>query len=789
MIPLSALGGGGGRPPGGGPPPLGGSGGGGPSAGLRPGGGGGPPGGMIPLGALGGSGGPAQGPPGGPPGLSPPSMAPPTGLPPMMAPPGSAPPGGMQSLGQSGGLGGAAAAPPMGMPQGPPATPPAGQPDGGSKGGEPVDTLAEVGKAAKDYLDVLMPISIPAATEDSRPVPRQVQCLEDGTDLFKMFDLDMNRFDPKAVRKAYHKMALFVHPEKIGREATAPDKARFTKLKQAYTVVMDDQLRAVYRQHCYGIAGSGGVAAQGHDVALAKALEMGRDLRKMGEERAIVLHKAAETGWAVQQKDQDGRTMRGDGRKVAHKFNLFGEISDSEDDEAELEKERRGMSPAQIIEKSPKYADAFLDKVKPLLTEPRVSKLAAGGAFTMHEEMRLLELLNDNPKTVQKHLRKVRSSLKQMNWAMTSLLQHKSSPWRGLEAKSSLAEHSVVKLLEIIKSGIAFGKFSEVHEEDFTKVIDHLHRLYMDIFEKRGQELLRGAIGAELAVVYLLPESGGRLPDGTRVMLQDLKSRPDLNGKSGTISNWDYSLQRYTVELEKEETKREAAPQLPSNPDLLALDDVMDDDDQEEETKAELNLPKKIMVMVKNALVDLEPPRKKLEALVKDWNAWRRRPRSVSASQDAEAVAAALGPPLESMASYLQEAASAVGTGSACGRDGADLIAFECREALQGARNLAAKLLGETPEEPPPPPPLNEPPPALVPVKGSGDEVSQALKEAAEVASMGIEIKADAKKRSRSRGRKKRSRSKSRSRSKKKRRKHSSSESRSCRPQRKPKYG
>lgn len=736
-----------------------------------------PMGGMIPLGALGGGSSMAK------PmvsssssGAGPPSMSPPSGPPPVMTPPGGPPPG-------------AGGGPPTGLSSATLELPRTPSMPTALKPNSKVDTLAEVGKAAKDYLDVLMPISIPSEGEDSRPVPKQVQCLEDGTDLFKMFDVDMQRFDPKAVRKGYHKMALFVHPEKLGREATVADKARFTKLKQAYTVIMDEQLRAVYRQYCFGIAGSGGCPAQGHEAALARALEMGRDLRKMGEERAIVLHKAAETGWAVQQKDQDGRTMRGDGRKMAHQFNLFAEISSSEDDDAELEKERRGMSVAQIIEKSPKYADSFLDRVKPLLQDPRVSRPAAGGAFTMLEEMKLLDMLNDSPKTVQKHLRKVRTAVKQMNWAMTALLQHKESPWRGLEVKGSLAEHGIVKLLEIIKSGIAFGKFSEVHEEDFTKLLDTLHRLYMDIYEKRGQELLRGAIQAELSVVYLLPESGGRLPDGTRVTLQDLSARADLNGKGGTITGWDYSLQRYTVELEKEELRKESGPQLPSNPDLLALEDIEEDEDvQEDDGKAELSLPKKIMVMPKNALVDLEPPRKKLEGLVRDWNAWRRRPRSVSASQDAEAVAAALGPPLESMASYLQEAASAVGTGSACGRDGADLIAFECREALQGARNLAAKLLGETPEEPPPAPPLNEPPPALVPIKGSGDEVSQALKEAAEVAAASIEIKQDAKRKSRSRGRRKRSRSRSRSRSRKRRRKHSSSESDSYRPQRKPKY-
>merc|ERR1719345_678077 len=126
--------------------------------------------------------------------------------------------------------------------------------------------------------------------------------------------------------------------------------------------------------------------------------------------------------------------------------------------------------------------------------------------------------------------------------------------------------------------------------------------------------------------------------------------------------------------------------------------------------------------------------------MVKTWNGWRRRPRSVSATQDAEAVAAALGPPLESMANFLQEAASAVSTASACGKDGADLIAEETREALQNARNLAAKLLGEEPKEPPAAPPLNQPVAAVVPVAPL-DPAAQMLKEAAEVAAAGIEIK------------------------------------------------
>lgn len=645
----------------------------------------------------------------------------------------------------------------------------------GGQNAEQCDTLAEVGKSAKDYLDVLMPIAIPSETEDARPVPRQIQCLENGTDIFKMFDVDANRFDPKAVRKGYHKLAQYVHPDKIGRKQTPADEARFIKLKQAYTVIMDEQLRSIYRQHCFGIAGSGGIKAEGHDAALSRALVLGRELRKMSEERAIVLHKASEVGWSQQQKDQDGRTMRGENRKHAHQFNLFAEISSSEDDEAELEKERRGMDAKEVLGKSPKYADMFLDKCKAVLQEPKVSKTAAGGAFTMHAKPKVAEWLAESPKTIQKHLRKLRTAVKQMNWAMTSLLKNKDSPWRGLEVKGSLVEHAIIKLLELVRSGLAFGKFTELHTEEFSKLVDNIHKLYMDLFERRGQELLRGAIAAELDVVYKLPESDGRLPDNSRVTLQDLGARADLNGKSGHITAWDYALQRYTVEIEREDKKLKN-PQLPSNPDLLgAEDDVDADEDEDEQDKVELAIPKKLMVLRKNVSVDLEPSARRLQVLVKEWNAWRKRARSVSATQDAEAVAAALGPPLESMANFMQEAASAVSTASACGKDGADLIADECREALQNARNLAAKLLGEEPKEPPAAPPLNQPPPTLVALAPL-DPAAQMLKDAAEVAAAGIQIKEP---------KAAKPRDKKRSRSRRRRRRSSSS---SADAQRKPKY-
>merc|ERR1719359_2022632 len=140
--------------------------------------------------------------------------------------------------------------------------PPGAAPEGSGKDEE--TQLAEVGKSAKDYLDVLQPIAIPKG-EDDRPIPKQVLCLTNGTDVFKIFDVDMHRFDPKQVKKTFHRLKQYVNPDKLGREPTEADKALHTKLKQAYTVAMDDQLRAVYRQHCFGISGSGGTPALGHD--------------------------------------------------------------------------------------------------------------------------------------------------------------------------------------------------------------------------------------------------------------------------------------------------------------------------------------------------------------------------------------------------------------------------------------------------------------------------------------------------------------------------------------------
>lgn len=47
-------------------------------------------------------------------------------------------------------------------------------------------------------------------------------------------------------------------------------------------------------------------------------------------------------------------------------------------------------------------------------------------------------------------------------------------------------------------------------------------------------------------------------------------ARADLNGKAGHIASWDFALQRYTVEIEKEEKKKES--EAPANPDMFGLD-------------------------------------------------------------------------------------------------------------------------------------------------------------------------------------------------------------------------
>jgi len=713
-----------------------------------------------------------------PTGMGAPNMAPPNMPPPNMPPPGMAPPNMGPSLtpmtpmtpmpgtaaasgmaGDASGAGPAASMVPRSF--GP----------GGNDPDAACDTLAEVGKTAQEHLDVLMPIgSIKEKDDDAieRPVPKQLAVLENGTDIFKMFDCDPYRYDAKAVKKGFHRLSVFANPDKLGREATEADKKRFMKLKQAFTVIADDQMRAMYRQYCFGIAGSGGCAAEGHEAALEKALTMGRDLRKIADERAIVLAKASETGWSETRDDQ-GRKMGMGSRKVATQFNLFADLSSEDDEDPQTLKKRRSMSVQQIAEESAKCADAFLDKTKPILTDPKISTSAAGNAFMMKNNPPLSQWLSENPKSVQRMLRKLRTSVKSMSWAATALLQHVDSPWRGLETRISLVEKGIVDFLEIVKSGLVFGKFGEVHEKDFQRLLDNIHKLYTDLYEKRGQQLLRKCIDSELSVVHLLPESGGRLPDKTRVTLQGLVARPDLNGKAGVITSWDFMLQRYTVHLDRPPPKEMmAVANAPSNPDMLGLDDMDEDDlgedvaEQQEEKKADI--PQKLMAKPQNVLVDLHPAKDTLELLVKNWNKWRTTARSLALGQDAEAVAAALAPPLEALAGYISEAASSVATACMCGGDGADLMEFSCRESLREARMLAAKLLGEEPTEPPPPPPMQEPARDVL-VVAPMTEADQKLKDAAELAEVAIgpviAPPGAEKKRKRSRSRRRRRRSSS----------------------------
>merc|ERR1719476_234832 len=133
---------------------------------------------------------------------------------PVMVPPGGPPPSSDPSrrpelgvAGIGGGLLFPNTAPPDGLGAKDSAGLPASQKSAEQKGAAgPGDTLAEVGREGKDGLDVLMPISIPADEED-RPLPRQVKCLEDGTNLFVMFGVDKIRFEPKDARRAFHRMS------------------------------------------------------------------------------------------------------------------------------------------------------------------------------------------------------------------------------------------------------------------------------------------------------------------------------------------------------------------------------------------------------------------------------------------------------------------------------------------------------------------------------------------------------------------------------------------------------
>merc|ERR1712224_927954 len=90
------------------------------------------------------------------------------------------------------------------------------------------------------------------------------------------------------------------------------------------------------------------------------------------------------------------------------------------------------------------------------------------------------------------------------------------------------------------------------------------------------------------------------------------------NGKGGTVTGWDYALQRYSVEVDQKE-KAEKDSAMVSNPDLLNADDI-DADEDEEQQQVELAIPKKLMLLPKNAQADLAPAKTRLDNLVKEWN-------------------------------------------------------------------------------------------------------------------------------------------------------------------------
>ena len=72
-----------------------------------------------------------------------------------------------------------------------------------------------------------------------------VQAAKD--DYYKLFDLDRNTFDKKALRKAYYSLAKKYHPDKNPGNKEAEKK--FKEVTHAFEILNDDQKRKVYDLH------------------------------------------------------------------------------------------------------------------------------------------------------------------------------------------------------------------------------------------------------------------------------------------------------------------------------------------------------------------------------------------------------------------------------------------------------------------------------------------------------------------------------------------------------------
>ncbi len=75
------------------------------------------------------------------------------------------------------------------------------------------------------------------------------------TDYYKLFDIDRQTFDKKALKKSYYSLAKKYHPDKNPGNKEAEQK--FKEITHAFDVLNDDKKRAAYDRHGEDGFGSG----------------------------------------------------------------------------------------------------------------------------------------------------------------------------------------------------------------------------------------------------------------------------------------------------------------------------------------------------------------------------------------------------------------------------------------------------------------------------------------------------------------------------------------------------
>ena len=90
-------------------------------------------------------------------------------------------------------------------------------------------------------------------------------------DLYGILNVDKTA-SPAEIKKAFHKLALKSHPDKVPIEQREEAEVRFKAAGQAYEILSDDQKRAMYDQH--GMAAFDGSRAGGMDVNMEDILNM-----------------------------------------------------------------------------------------------------------------------------------------------------------------------------------------------------------------------------------------------------------------------------------------------------------------------------------------------------------------------------------------------------------------------------------------------------------------------------------------------------------------------------------